>query len=428
MSKRFFCLVLFLITLISLWQSSINLVMAADCVETALGCIPYNLNGFSTSFLQILFGIAGGIAFLLMIYGFILMATSGGDPKKVQGAKETVTSAIIGLLVAIFALFIYRYLTINVLNIPLTGVTSSNVSSSGNSSKSTSGTSSNSDTSDDAETSSENTGVSSNTDETSEDNLNDSASIDDNAGGYTGGYYAGDVSAILEPISSMANVSQPTATIPCNGDMTQYQNQLDSEIRTVGTRTRNAVVVAANYLAAEFPYKVPYFLNGGHSDRDLNGGFLGSGSSYTTKWGCDRLEGNKQSSKYGKVIPNGLDCSGFVSWAYLTAGFKDVSGNKEYRWNKGNFERIGFSNANCSYIKSKIQPGDVLQIKTSGKISHTAIVLAYDDNEIKFAQSSGSRGVNIEYINICTGKKTRGKNSFTLISFMSNYFDKFSRK
>jgi len=103
-----------------MWQSATNMAIAAttDCTETALGCVPYTIGGFSTWLLQILFGIAGGIAFLLMIYGFILIATSSGDEKKVQGAKETITSAITGLLVSIFALFLFRLIAVNILKIP----------------------------------------------------------------------------------------------------------------------------------------------------------------------------------------------------------------------------------------------------------------------------------------------------------------------
>lgn len=87
-------------------------------IETALGCIPMDMNKFAPWLLQFIFGIAGGIAFLLMVYGFILMATSSGDEKKLQGAKETVTSAITGLLVSIFALFIFRLIAVNILHIP----------------------------------------------------------------------------------------------------------------------------------------------------------------------------------------------------------------------------------------------------------------------------------------------------------------------
>ena len=59
-----------------------------------------------------------GISFLRMIYGFILMATSSGDEKKFIEAKSIVSSAIIGLLVSIFAIFLFRLIFVNILQIP----------------------------------------------------------------------------------------------------------------------------------------------------------------------------------------------------------------------------------------------------------------------------------------------------------------------
>lgn len=87
-------------------------------LNTALGCIPVEIGPFVAFLSKYIFGIAGGIAFLMMVYGFFLMATSSGDPKAVQGAKETVTSAITGLLVAIFGMFILRLIALNILQIP----------------------------------------------------------------------------------------------------------------------------------------------------------------------------------------------------------------------------------------------------------------------------------------------------------------------
>ncbi len=95
-----------------------NLCDDGVSVKTVLGCVPVEMNAFIEWLLPYLFGIAGGISFLLMIYGFILMGTSQGDPKKVEGAKETVTSAITGLLVCIFAIFILRLIAIDILHIP----------------------------------------------------------------------------------------------------------------------------------------------------------------------------------------------------------------------------------------------------------------------------------------------------------------------
>ena len=87
-------------------------------IDTALGCIPVRMESFVTWLLPKLFSIIGGISFLLMVYGFILVSTSKGDPKVVQGAKETITSAITGLLVSIFALFILRLVAVDILHIP----------------------------------------------------------------------------------------------------------------------------------------------------------------------------------------------------------------------------------------------------------------------------------------------------------------------
>jgi hypothetical protein len=87
-------------------------------VSTALGCVPVKVEKFIPWLLEFVFGIAGGIAFLLMIYGFILISTTGGDPKKMQGAQETVSSAITGLVVCIFAVFLLRLIAVDILRIP----------------------------------------------------------------------------------------------------------------------------------------------------------------------------------------------------------------------------------------------------------------------------------------------------------------------
>jgi hypothetical protein len=87
-------------------------------VNTALGCVPVKIDGFLTWMLPPLFGIIGGVAFLLMIYGFILLTVSGGEPKAVAGAQETITSAIYGLLTSIFAIFILRLIAVGILKIP----------------------------------------------------------------------------------------------------------------------------------------------------------------------------------------------------------------------------------------------------------------------------------------------------------------------
>ena len=87
-------------------------------VYTALGCVPVEMDKFVAWLLPYVFGIAGGIAFLLMAGGFIQMASSKGDPKAVQAAKETIGSALTGLLVCVFAIFILRLIAVDILHIP----------------------------------------------------------------------------------------------------------------------------------------------------------------------------------------------------------------------------------------------------------------------------------------------------------------------
>lgn len=93
-------------------------IAGSPSVNTALGCVPVDMNGFIAWLLPWFFGVAGGISFFLMIFGFIKITTSEGDPKAVQGGKETVTSAITGLLVSVFSLFIVRLIMLDILKIP----------------------------------------------------------------------------------------------------------------------------------------------------------------------------------------------------------------------------------------------------------------------------------------------------------------------
>lgn len=88
-------------------------------INTAIGCIPIDSGiSFVEWFLPRLLGIMGGIAFLLMLYGAFLMITSSGDADKVKAGQETITSALAGLIFAIFALFILRLVGIEILEIP----------------------------------------------------------------------------------------------------------------------------------------------------------------------------------------------------------------------------------------------------------------------------------------------------------------------
>lgn len=83
---------------------------ATDGVWTAIGCIPTKPTWFAAEVVRIIFGISGGLGFLLILYGAFLCITSQGNPQKAQACKETITSAVVGILMVIFSLLIIRVL------------------------------------------------------------------------------------------------------------------------------------------------------------------------------------------------------------------------------------------------------------------------------------------------------------------------------
>lgn len=87
-------------------------------VWTAIGCIPADSGGFITKFLTLGIGIAGGIGFILILVGGFQIMTSAGNPEQLNAGRELVGSAIAGLLVTIFAVFILRVIGVDILSIP----------------------------------------------------------------------------------------------------------------------------------------------------------------------------------------------------------------------------------------------------------------------------------------------------------------------
>jgi len=85
---------------------------------TAIGCIPTDPQAFLTKFLNLGIGLAGGIAFLLILFGGLSIMTSSGNPEKLAAGKELVGSAIAGLLLIIFSLFLLQLIGYNILGIP----------------------------------------------------------------------------------------------------------------------------------------------------------------------------------------------------------------------------------------------------------------------------------------------------------------------
>jgi len=88
-------------------------------IWTALGCIPTDISAILKDYIFTYgLGIAGGIAFLLMLFGGFTIMVSTGNPEKVAQGKEMITSALTGLLIIIFSVFILRLIGVDILRIP----------------------------------------------------------------------------------------------------------------------------------------------------------------------------------------------------------------------------------------------------------------------------------------------------------------------
>ncbi len=95
---------------------------AADAIETAIGCINVaSPTGFVEAILKFATGIGGGIAFLLMIIGTFQIMTSSGNPDKIKAGQELITSAITGLLLIIFSVFLLGFIGRDILGIFVAG-------------------------------------------------------------------------------------------------------------------------------------------------------------------------------------------------------------------------------------------------------------------------------------------------------------------
>ncbi len=88
-------------------------------INTAIGCIPFdNQEAFVGWVLRWGIGIGGGVAFILILIAGFMITTSQGDPKKLQAGRELLTSAIGGLILLIFSVFVLRVIGVDILGLP----------------------------------------------------------------------------------------------------------------------------------------------------------------------------------------------------------------------------------------------------------------------------------------------------------------------
>lgn len=88
-------------------------------INTAIGCIHVldSPTVFAGSLLKWGIGIGGGAAFLLIVYAGFMIMTSAGNPERLKAGQELLTSAISGLILLIFSIFILNFIGVDVLGL-----------------------------------------------------------------------------------------------------------------------------------------------------------------------------------------------------------------------------------------------------------------------------------------------------------------------
>ena len=205
---------------------------------------------------------------------------------------------------------------------------------------------------------------------------------------------------------------------------------LDYLISKVGYNTRAGVVEAARFLTLRFTNKLNYFFENGRlgtndsskSIVDGEGRYYHKGlylnpskiSEITSSmggpkiWGCDLMEYTEE-----KLVPNSLDCSGFVSWAMYNAGYDvgDIGAGPE----PGVYDLTDTGNkVKLKQLSiSEIKPGDLI-----GFEGHIGIIIGIKDDVIYIAHMYWEGDLQVseyEFDDI-------GKSSWSYVVLMDSYY------
>lgn len=85
---------------------------------TVFGCLPASPGGFVQTVLKVITSLVGGVAFLALLYGGGIILTSAGNPERLETGKSILLSAILGILLVVFAVFILQFLGVVVFDLP----------------------------------------------------------------------------------------------------------------------------------------------------------------------------------------------------------------------------------------------------------------------------------------------------------------------
>lgn len=91
-------------------------------LNTAIGCITlFDSTNSTTPLLSFILkwaiGIAGGIAFILIVYAGFMIMTAQGNPERLKAGQELLTSAVSGLILLILSIFVLKFIGVDILGL-----------------------------------------------------------------------------------------------------------------------------------------------------------------------------------------------------------------------------------------------------------------------------------------------------------------------
>ncbi len=198
-------------------------------------------------------------------------------------------------------------------------------------------------------------------------------------------------------------IDNKKAYLKCKQYTEEEAQKLDDllayRIQMAGYNTRAGAVAAARFLALEFPYRIAYFYENGrlltNGERryvDGEGRYyhrglyldaskfndLAASDAGPAIWGCPLY-----SHTTGIKSANGLDCSGYVSWALYNAGFDVGDAGAGISAKKTNdLDDLGEKVANKAENLERLKVGDLLS-----RYGHIGILIGYDTDHYYVAEA-----------------------------------------
>ena len=228
-----------------------------------------------------------------------------------------------------------------------------------------------------------------------------------------------EVSVIVTDLIRKPELDDKKKFLPCHAYTEEEAHIIDEALRTrvlnKGEGTRAALIETIRFMTLSFKYKVSYFYENGRMHEsgvrkaDGEGRYYHKGLYLSEDkfkdikvshkgpaiWGCP-LTNLQDHNRYkpGAKMPNGLDCSGFVTWSLYNSGLDvgDIGAGINDRHKDmsdvGEMHSLTYEYANSGDYKV----GDVI-----ARWGHTALI-AGKDSEYLYIAESLLKGVRIEKV------------------------------